>query len=69
MYPPKRANFKQLQALIVSARDIDAFTRNMKQIAYGFDGSEIADDLLPVLEDLFPIADAAVSDSSTIFHH
>jgi hypothetical protein len=63
MYAPKRANFKQLQALKVSAGDIDAFTRNMKQIAYEFDGSEIADDLLPVLEDLFPIADAAVSDS------
>ena len=47
------------------AQDIDVFTRNLKQLAYGYDGSDIAGDILPVLEDLFPIADAAVSPSSS----
>ena len=51
----------------MSGGNIDVFTKNMKQIAYEFDGTEIAEDLFPVLEDLFPLADAAVSASSNSF--
>lgn len=41
-------------------RDVDGFTDDLKNIAYALEGVDIADQILPYLESLFPVLDASV---------